>query len=334
VTNGLSSTVGLMTTSAGRDTVKYLVRCALPTGQSLVKKDQNGVSYTFPGQIGVAPQWADGECNIDCQESVSACMLAHVNTTGQNIPLWLDGNVPGVGWGQSTGHPYEEGSFFGNIFVDPPQAYYCNGKDFDQGVVPGRLGANQVNAPYKAPGGVDPACAKTCTAQDIPNDKDGYKACYGFNHVLTVWRNFDANTNYKICNRASGKCLDNTASTLEGGAVVQKSYTKASSQKWKIVQVSPKQYKVLSVASGKALAVAGKLTLDKTPVVQTSFVGSTAQLWSFTSMANSTGYHAISPVFNTKSVVAASSTSEGAAVQQLTWSASATTMQWTISLAE
>ena len=49
---GLASNTGLMTTASGRTTVAYLVKCALPSGHSITKKDQNGVSYTFPGAIG------------------------------------------------------------------------------------------------------------------------------------------------------------------------------------------------------------------------------------------------------------------------------------------
>ena len=44
-----------MTTAGGRDIVKYMVKCALPAGDSLTKQDQNGITYTFPGGIGVAP---------------------------------------------------------------------------------------------------------------------------------------------------------------------------------------------------------------------------------------------------------------------------------------
>src|SRR6266478_1385817 len=47
VINGLATTNGLMTTADGRNTVAYLVRCALPAGTTLVKKDQYGVSYSF-----------------------------------------------------------------------------------------------------------------------------------------------------------------------------------------------------------------------------------------------------------------------------------------------
>lgn len=79
---------------------------------------------------------------------------------------------------------------FGNIFVSPPKAYYCNGKDFAAGVVPGRIGANQVGAPYKNPfaGWASLLCKDTCTAADIPHQADGYKACFGFNNIVTVFR--------------------------------------------------------------------------------------------------------------------------------------------------
>ena len=50
-----------MTTSGGRKTVSYLVKCALAAGDSLVKQDQNGVNYTFAGGIGLCPAWKTGD---------------------------------------------------------------------------------------------------------------------------------------------------------------------------------------------------------------------------------------------------------------------------------
>jgi hypothetical protein len=325
-----------MTTSDGRETVKYLVRCALPAGQSIIKKDQYGASYTFSGQIGVAPAWADGACDLACQENVSACMLAHVNTTGQNVSLWLDGNAPAIGWGQSTNHPYQEGSFFGNIFTDPPTAYFCNGQDFDQGVVPGRLGANQLDAPYLNPfAAIGGDCKRYCTAQDIPNQNDGYKACHGFNHVITVWRNFDPGTAYKICNKASGKCLDSAGSLTEGAKIVQKGYTSAASQKWNIIQVSPKRYRVVNVSSKKTLDVYAKLTANGTAIIQSTYNGATNQLWSFTSMANGSGLLQISTALNANVLLAVPSSglnTEGQAVQE--WARTTSdSMKWTLGLA-
>src|SRR2546430_2241652 len=150
--NGLSMTNGLagdglvsgsdaMNTDAARTTMAYLVRCALPAGVTITKQDAGGASHTFYGEIGLAPAWQWGSCDSECQLQVTPCMLAHVNTSGVHIPLWIVGDNSILGWGLDSAYPYEEGSFFGNIFVSPPKAYYCNGKDFDVGVVPGRIGA-------------------------------------------------------------------------------------------------------------------------------------------------------------------------------------------------
>ena len=60
--------------------MEYLVRCALPASVTLVKADQKGVKYSFKGQLGLAPAWQTGACDTNCQEIVSACMIALVNT--------------------------------------------------------------------------------------------------------------------------------------------------------------------------------------------------------------------------------------------------------------
>jgi len=144
-TTGLASNTGLMTTTLGRITVSYLVRCALPLGHVITKKDQNGTSYTFAGLIGVAPSWENSACDTACQESVSACVMAHLNVAGIHVPIWLDSPVSAIGRGTSSSFPNEEGTFFGNIFITNSSgrvpAYYCEGGGFARGIVPGRLGA-------------------------------------------------------------------------------------------------------------------------------------------------------------------------------------------------
>jgi hypothetical protein len=208
--NGLATTNGLMTTSAGRSTVSYLVRCALASGDTLVKADQTGTNYTFAGAMGLCPSWKSGDIsgNYTCQELLSSCMLAHVNTAGVHIPLWIVGPDP-VGWGQNTAYPNQEGTFFGNIFrtntVGHTDAYYCNGPGFNVDVVPGRLGATQVNAPYRNMFTSGYCNINGCVASDSRTGSvpDGYKACAmgdgaqsAWNSMLTVWRQnkaYDAN---------------------------------------------------------------------------------------------------------------------------------------------
>ena len=184
---GLTSGSGLMSTADGRITVTYLVRCALPAGRTITKTDQYGKSYTYAGQIGVAPGWETGACNGTCERWVSACMLALVNTTGDHYPLWLVAQNSSIGWGLDTAFPFQEGSFFGDIFTSPPYAYYCGGRDFGISPIPGRIGGAQVAPPYTNAAGTGGRCLPACTPADYPHQTEGVKACYGWNEVITVF---------------------------------------------------------------------------------------------------------------------------------------------------
>jgi hypothetical protein len=284
--SGLSTTSGLMTTAGGRDIVKYMVKCAYPTGHSLVKQDASGVSYTFPGSIGVAPEMESGLCDTTCQERVSACMLAHVNNAGVHIALWID-SESAIGWGQSTDYPYQEGAFFGNLFTKNNwSGYYCLGKDFDVGAVPGRLGTALTSSVYVDPFGTGVACANAqCAAH---SGGDGYDSCVAnsrtWSHVVTVWRNFDPNTIYKVCNYQNGKCIGTVASnTADGAQIEQRTYNGAAAQSWWILQVSPGKYKVINVNSGKALDQDIGATRH---LVQKTYSGAATQLMAVKSLGS------------------------------------------------
>src|SRR5262249_25136691 len=138
--------------------------------------DQNNVNYTFAGGIGLCPAWkySDVHTNGPCMEAVSACMIAHVNTAGVHVPLWLDSLDNAIGWGvDRTNYPMQEGTFLGDI-IDPgpltqiskpgvtaPVAFFCDGAGYPagaSGVVAGRLGANQSGAPYQNPFGSGALC--------------------------------------------------------------------------------------------------------------------------------------------------------------------------------
>jgi hypothetical protein len=177
--------------------VSYLVRCALPPTASIVKQDETGTSYTFRGEIGMAPQWQNGTCDQTCQENISACLEAHINTAGVHIPLWLDSPNAAVGWGTDPSYPNQEATFFGNLFTlgahgTNPKAvpmYYCAGPQIKVNAPPGRLGSAQVSPPYVNPLGSQYAqCKPTCKPADGPSSGDGFKSCEGWNNVVTVWR--------------------------------------------------------------------------------------------------------------------------------------------------
>jgi hypothetical protein len=313
----------MMNSTDGRNTMSYIVRCALASGKTVTAKDGGGASYSFAGAIGVAPEWETGTCNTTCQERMSACLLAHVNTSGVHIPIWLDGEGA-IGWGQNASYPYQEGSFFGNIFVNPPKGYFCNGKDFSSGTVPGRLGVGQSNAPYTNPFGTPGPCANSCVASSARTNNvgDGFSQCNGYTHVVTVWRNFDANTQYKICNKQNGKCLEVVGSSTSAGATVQqRSFSGASNQKWTITQTVAGKYKVVNANSGKALDLTGSSTADNTVLVQQNYSGSATQQWAFQSLGDQAGNYQVSPSGKLTATIwpASGSMNDSIAVQATTY---------------
>jgi len=280
--NGLSMTNGLMTTADGRNTVAYLVRCALAAGDSVVKKDQNGVYYTFPGAIGVAPQWKNGACDTNCQENVSACLMAHVNTTGKHVALWLDGTSPAIGWGRNNSYPMQESAFFGNIFTSPPHAYFCNGFDWDRGPAAGRIGANQAGSPYTNPFGTNQLCQYHCSRAGYLGQE--YGSCDGYNNVVTVYRDFDPTMAYNICNAASGLCFDIANKSTAAGAIIDQSPRNGNdSQKFFIERVSADsdsgKYRIHAKLSGLYLDMAGGATGNGGGVIQWGWSGAANQQW-------------------------------------------------------
>ncbi len=108
-------------------TARYVVECALPEGES-VSKNVGGQTVVFHGALGLAPEWQDDECDVECQEWVSACVLARTNVSGQTVSLWLKGDHPELGFGSNVAYPHHEASFFGNLFAGPGQAYVCPGQ--------------------------------------------------------------------------------------------------------------------------------------------------------------------------------------------------------------
>lgn len=301
--NTAAGSEGLMTTASGRTTLSYLVRCALPTGHSISKQDQDGVWYTFDGELGVGPEWETGACDLDCLQEVSACLMAHVNTSGQHIALMLDGDSPALGWGQDPSYPFQEGSFFGNLFTSPPEAYYCEGRDFKRGVVHGRIGADQNNAPYVDPGGTDSPCSQLCMPADSPHQDDGFKACYGYYHVVTVWRDFDPNTPYVIGNDVTNTVIDARGFTaFDGANVVAWEQNGATSQQWFIKRSSPGLYTVVNVLSGKCLEINTRSTPTMTGVDQSTCNGRANQLWRF--LPKGEGFFEVRPQLATNATVA------------------------------
>lgn len=128
---GMAESFGLLGDPELHDTARYLVECALPVGSSITKT-VDGQLMVFDGLLGLAPEWETDECDQDCQEWVSACLLARTNVSGQTVTIWVTGDHEALGWEAPTGALFEAG-FYGNLFEDPEGQYYCKGSS--QGVV-------------------------------------------------------------------------------------------------------------------------------------------------------------------------------------------------------
>jgi hypothetical protein len=281
--------VGEITTSAGRNTLSYLIKCALPAGHSITKV-YNGVSYSFPGQLGVGAAWETGACNNTCQEMISACVMAHINTSGKHINLWLD-SPNTLGLGRSPAYPMQESAFFGNIFVSPPKAYFCNGFDWDRGPVAGRIGANQAGAPYVNPFGTNALCKNSCTT--VGAIGEAYGSCAGFNNVVTVFRDFDPTLAYNITSVQTGQNMDISHASSSPGAVVDTwAANGGSNQKFFLERVSSTSdsgtYRVHAVGSNLYLDMAGASKGDGGGLIQYGWSGANNQLWNLIQVQGST----------------------------------------------
>lgn len=102
--------------------MKYVVRCAVPAEQNLTFTATAGGTYSWSGLLGLAPDWATGApATVVEQQLVSACLAAHVNKFGVNVPisvLGYDGTGTPIPMGPTelTDYPVKEGCFFGNLF--------------------------------------------------------------------------------------------------------------------------------------------------------------------------------------------------------------------------
>ncbi|MCA9706649.1 MAG: hypothetical protein KDK70_12420 [Myxococcales bacterium] len=123
--DGVSESFGLLGDPVHRGTIEYIVECALPEGHSIIKT-HDGQDYVFEGQMGLAPQWETGACDESCQQWISACILARTNVSEEEILVWVQSDHASIGFGQPEGLVHEA-SWYGNLFADPPEQYFCDG---------------------------------------------------------------------------------------------------------------------------------------------------------------------------------------------------------------
>lgn len=121
----------MASTPGARTTLKYLASCALDEQTGLTAVHQ-GVSYEFPGGMGLAPAWHARAMTEEEQRWVSACMLARTNLFGVTVQISLRSPFPTRAPGLQVS-PQEvkqfslyEGTYFGNLFAQKPVSYVCS----------------------------------------------------------------------------------------------------------------------------------------------------------------------------------------------------------------
>jgi len=139
--------------------LQYLVSCALSPQQSLTLTS-GGTTYTFPGQLGLAPEWAGdrGSCDGSCQRWVSACLLARVDAAGIDREISIRGPSPGLfpSPKEISQYTQREATYFGNLFIPGQPRFLClaPGQTEDERV----CGASLADCPMTVVG----SCAQDC----------------------------------------------------------------------------------------------------------------------------------------------------------------------------
>lgn len=121
----------LAVTETARHQLKYLAKCALPDSVLLFSV-QGHERFTFPGHLGLAPEWLKTPLTPLQERWVSACMLALTNYVGKHVEVSLHakpGAAPFLAPSKEETRAYSilEGGFFGNLFSTHPVAYVCSG---------------------------------------------------------------------------------------------------------------------------------------------------------------------------------------------------------------
>ncbi len=105
--------------------MRYLVHCAVASGQVRTWTNPvSGTAYSWTGELGLAPNWATGSsATVAEQQVITACLAAHVNKYGVQVPISVLGkSAKGVEVPYTSkelaSYNVSEACFFGNLFQD------------------------------------------------------------------------------------------------------------------------------------------------------------------------------------------------------------------------
>lgn len=156
----------------------YIVGCAIPTGTTLTLADSSGVTYSYPGWIGLAPAWATRAPTVSERRWVTACLLARTNVNGVPVSISMrhDTNVALVtSSAERTLYTQAEGAFYGDLFAPTPTMFACSNRGWTALVGTFRACALSPNGVTTDCGFTyTGACTTACTDKTAP-----FGACKG-----------------------------------------------------------------------------------------------------------------------------------------------------------
>lgn len=200
---------GLEATESGREVLTYLARCALMPGDHLYV-EHHGQSWTYPGVLGLAPEWESEPLSQTGRELMTACLMAHVNAFGISVPISVRTDaLPPAEAEETREYFHGDGVFYGQLFQEEPRKYACKiraNDHFD--------GATRAWQPADSPYADKRVCAGRDTAEDCGFEFTGYcdEVCNRIEADGAQWR-------FSDCLGADGKRYANTMSVwLVGGS--------------------------------------------------------------------------------------------------------------------
>lgn len=103
----------------------YLVKCALgPTDNVPLA---NGSGVVLKGGQSLAPAWLNRPLSPSEQRIVSACILSVMNYSGAHVQVMLTSTSSGLPNGPAGRYQFQEGAFYGNLFLKDPLSFVCSG---------------------------------------------------------------------------------------------------------------------------------------------------------------------------------------------------------------
>lgn len=80
----------LLSNDDGINTLRYAIRCALPSSRSSIVID--GHEFVGGGILSTTSGWMTGGLSLSAKEDLMTCMIAHLNPYGVEVPIKLSGD--------------------------------------------------------------------------------------------------------------------------------------------------------------------------------------------------------------------------------------------------